>query len=309
MKIYILLLMCFIIPTISVCHNKDVKTILVFGGKTGWFGKIIVKLIEERGHRAVCAESRLENREAIITELDLIKPDYIINSAGVTGRPNIDWCEDNKQATIRANIIGCLNLVDIAYLYNTPITNIGTGCLYDYDDEHPKNSNKGFTEEDEPNHDTSFYCESKIYLEKLLVRYPNLLNLRIRMPVSFDFNPRNFIVKITEYEKIINEPNSLTVLEDLLPIVVDMTLKNCKGIYNFVNPGTISHNEILDLYQEYVDPQITYTNFTIEKQNEILKAERSNCELNVDKLLSLYPSIPHIKDSIVTALKTMKQLK
>lgn len=290
-------------------YQGPAKKILIFGGKTGWFGQEIVKIVQKLGHVAICAESRLENRQDILAELDAVLPDAIINAAGITGRPHIDWCEDHKQETIRANIIGALNLVDIAYMRNLHITHIGTGCVYDFDEKHPKNSGLGFKEEDEANHYTSFYCSTKIYLEKLFLNYPNLLHLRIRMPLSHDFNPRNFIVKITSYERVINEPNSLSVLEDLLPIAVDMTLRELKGNFNFVNPGAITHNEILELYKIYVDPVFTYRNFTIAEQDSILKAARSNCELDVTKLLKEYPSIPHIKESVILALKDMRSLK
>lgn len=289
-------------------YQGSERKILVFGGKTGWFGQEIVKILHSMGHHPLCAKSRLENRQDLIKEINEIKPDAIINAAGITGRPHIDWCEDHKPETIRANIIGALNLIDVAYLFNLHVTHLGTGCLYDFDENHPKGSGKGFTETDIPNHDTSFYCMSKLHLEPLLISYPNVLHLRVRMPLSYDFNPRNFIVKITTYQKVINEPNSLSVLEDLLPVAIDMTLRELKGNYNFVNPGTMTHNEILDLYKTYVDPNFTYTNFSIEEQNKILKAARSNCELDVTKLLTEYPNIPYIKDSVIRALQAMGNL-
>lgn len=49
-----------------------------------------------------------------------------------------------------------------------------------------------------------------------------------------------------------------------------------QGVFNFCNPGAISHNEILDMYQKYIDPSFTYTNFTVEEQDKILVAGRSN---------------------------------
>jgi dTDP-4-dehydrorhamnose reductase len=70
---------------------------LIYGGKTGYIGQKLVKLFKEAGHNSICATSRLENREEIIREILTIKPDHIINAAGITGRPNIDWCEDHKQ--------------------------------------------------------------------------------------------------------------------------------------------------------------------------------------------------------------------
>ena len=48
------------------------------------------------------------------------------------------------------------------------------------------------------------------------------------------------------------------------------------GIYNFCNPGAISHNEVLDLYKKHIDPSYVYTNFSLDEQAQILKAGRSN---------------------------------
>lgn len=85
---------------------------------------------------------------------------------------------------------------------------------------------------------------------KLLKSFPNVLTLRIRMPISDDLHERNFITKITRYQKIVDIPNSMSVLHDLLPISVDMTKRRLTGVYNFVNPGVISHNEILQMYKD-----------------------------------------------------------
>lgn len=43
---------------------------------------------------------------------------------------------------------------------------------------------------------------------------------RIRMPISDDANPRDFITKILGYKKITSLPNSMTVMSDILPILL-----------------------------------------------------------------------------------------
>lgn len=37
----------------------------------------------------------------IYSEIDRVKPSLVLNAAGITGRPNVDWCEDHRQETIR----------------------------------------------------------------------------------------------------------------------------------------------------------------------------------------------------------------
>ena len=286
---------------------SDVKTMkfLLYGGK-GWIGGIMVEMLRKDGHEVFISQARLEEREKILKEIEEIKPDRIINCAGKTGRPNVDWCEEHKQETIRSNVIGTINLVDCAFLHNIHVTNLATGCIYEYDEQHPMYSGIGFKEEDEPNFKGSFYSYTKGLTEKILINYPNLLNLRLRMPISDDLNPRNFITKIIHYNKVVNIPNSMSVLHDLLPTAIDMSINKTTGILNFVNPGVISHNEILDLYKQYIDPNFTYVNFTLEEQSQILKAGRSNNQLDTTKFHKLYPNVPNIKDSVVEVFKRMK---
>lgn len=71
------------------------------------------------------------------------------------------------------------------------------------------------------------------------------LTIRIRMPISSNWDKRNFIYKIVNYEKICSIANSMTVLEDMFPIMNDMMDKKKTGKYNLTNPGLISHNHIL----------------------------------------------------------------
>jgi dTDP-4-dehydrorhamnose reductase len=298
-------LMIFMLNVLMSMPCLRAKTFLVFGGKTGWIGQKIVTIISDLGHTPRCAVSRLEDREAIIQEIRETKPDYIINAAGITGKPNVDWCEDHKQETIRTNLIGTLNLADIAFMHNIHLTNISTGCIYEYDDKHPARSGIGFTEEEAPNFTGSFYSRTKIQMESLMLEYPNVLHLRVKMPVSTE-SDKGFVSKIIRYKKVVNVPNSLTVLDDLLPIAVDMTLKEVKGNFNFVNPGAISHHEVLELYKKYIDPAHVYEGFTVEEQDKMLKARRANAELSVAKLLKLYPNIPHIKDSLIALFKRIK---
>jgi len=268
----------------------EMKRVLIFGGKTGWIGLQMGELVKkEDGMELFIAESRIQNREAVAKELDEIKPTHVLNAAGITGRPNIDWCEDNKPATMRTNVIGTLNLADLCNERGIHCTVYATGCIFVYDEKHPEGSGIGFTEEDIPNFDGSFYSQTKGYMEPMLKEYPTCLILRVRMPVSDDLFHRNFVTKIVKYEKVVNIPNSMTILTEMLPASLAMAKKGLTGVYNFTNPGVISHNQVLDLYKKYIDPSYTYSNFTIEEQAKVIKAPRSNNELDTTKLMRDMP--------------------
>lgn len=142
-----------------------------------------------------------------------------------------------------------------------------------------------FTEEDNPNFESSFYSYTKCRVEDILKHYPQTLILRVRMPVSDDLHPRSFVTKITSYARIVNVPNSHTILHDMLPLIPLLATHGETGVYNFTNPGAISHNEVLEMYKEIVDQGFNWKNFSVEEQAKVVKADRSNCALDAGKLM------------------------
>ena len=140
--------------------------------------------------------------------------------------------------------------------------------------------------------------------------YTNCLILRLRMPVSDDLNPRNFVTKIAKYERVVDIPNSNSILTDLLPASILMAEHKDTGIYNFTNPGAISHNEVLALFKEIVRPDFTWKNFTLEEQAKVIKAGRSNCKLDTTKLINKLKEynfeVPEIHDAYRSCFERMK---
>jgi dTDP-4-dehydrorhamnose reductase len=279
---------------------------LIFG-KNGWIGGKLIELLTAQGKTFHLANSRTHDRESVLAEIESIKPTHVLNAAGVTGRPNVDWCEDHKDETIRTNVVGTLTVADICNAKGIHHTLYATGCIFEYDETHTIGGTP-FTEEDIPNFHGSFYSHTKALVEDLLKNYPTTLTLRVRMPISDDLSPRNFVTKIVKYDKVVNIPNSMTVLTDLLPISLTMADRGLVGIYNFCNPGAISHNEVLDLYKKYVDPSYTYKNFSVEEQAKILKAGRSNNTLSHDKLCEALSDIviPEIHESMEKVFQRMR---
>jgi len=105
------------------------------------------------------------------------------------------------------------------------------------------------------------------------------------------------------YERIVSVHNSMTVLPTLLPVAADMVKKSVTGTFNFTNPGSICHDDVMNMVKFYRKRDLTWTLMTLEEQSRILKAGRSNCVLDASKLTELYPDIPDIHMALKSVLE------
>ncbi|TAQ91103.1 hypothetical protein B7494_g510 [Chlorociboria aeruginascens] len=281
--------------------NGNGKVWLIVGAK-GWIAQQLKGLLESQGEEVHTTTIRMQDREAVMNELERVNPTHVLNAAGCTGRPNVDWCEDNKEETIRSNVMGTLNLTDCCFLKGIHITVYATGCIYQYDEKHTWDG-PGYLETDKANFNGSFYSATKAPVEEVMKWYSNALILRLRMPVSDDLHDRNFVTKITKYSHVVDIPNSNTILHDLLPASIIMAANKETGIYNFTNPGAISHNEVLTLFRDIVRPGFSWKNFSMEEQAKVIKAGRSNCKLDTTKLTKKLAEYGYVVPEIHEAYK------
>ena len=284
-------------------------------GKNGWIGEKVYRLLIEKGHSVIIGNARAENIESLEEEINVFQPTNIISTIGRThGKigdkeyTTIDYLEQpgKLKENVRDNLFSPIVIALLSKKYNIHYAYLGTGCIFTYDSEHPfAEELNGFTTDSKPNFFGSSYSIVKGYTDMLMKAFDNVLNVRIRMPITDEIHPRNFITKITRYQKICSIHNSMSVLPELLPFMIDMCEKGTTGTMNLTNPGLISHNEILEMYREIVDADFTWENFDVEEQRKILESERSNNFLDTSRLESMY-KVKHIKDAVRDVLYCMK---
>jgi 3,5-epimerase/4-reductase len=288
---------------------KKPTTILLYGHR-GWIGNMYLKYLRTTFPKLVVVEgyARLEDTDEILIEINKHQPTHIISMTGrthgvVDGTEvnTIDYLEYPGKIleNVRDNLYGPVNMAMICKRLNIHYTYLGTGCIFNSD-----TPDQRFTENDTPNYFGSGYSVVKGFTDNLMKNF-SVLNLRIRMPITFQPNARNFITKITNYHRICSMPNSMTVLDDFFPIITDMVVKRKTGTYNCTNPGTISHNEILKLYRQIIDKDFTWKNMSLEEQSKVLKSNRSNNHLDTLKIEREYPKLRNIHDSMIVVLNKM----
>ncbi len=256
--------------------------IIVYGG--GFLGKDIADYLGATlDTRHMTSPSQLEEGGTA--------PDVIINAAGKTGRPNVDWCEDHKDETYFANVTLAKMFADHARRHNIRLVHLSSGCIYE-----GENGGHGFTEDDAPNFEGSFYSHTKAEAERQLAEYDNVLTIRPRMPISAVPSPRNLLHKLLGYEKIINVKNSVTITPDLLRSLGVLVASGCTGTFNMVNPDPVTHKDILELYEKHSGRTLHKEYITMGEL--VVKAPRSNTILSAEKLARAGAPMPSTKESL-----------
>ena len=258
-------------PILSIKDNitnflKPVDFIIF--GSNGFLGSNIIKCIEAKNKNYIKCNLRLNNVHEIEKFIKTYKPKNIINCAGLTGTPNIFWCDDNKIETIETNIIYQMTLLKICNDNNIHLTIMGSGGIFKND--------KIYNECDEGNYISNFYSKSRIYLENMVKNYNNVLYTRINYPICDYKSNKNLLTKLLSYKKIDDIELSITYIDDLFPKLIDMIDNNETGICNLVNNGTIKLHTIMEIYNTHKTHEYTLSTDVV--------LNRSYAKLSVEKL-------------------------
>jgi dTDP-4-dehydrorhamnose reductase len=296
-----------------ISRNRPMK-VLLFGAR-GWIGGLIMDSLKKKGVDVVAATSApgKESDDCIARELDSVQPTHVISVIGRThggGINTIDFLEggpDKLLLNVRDNLYGPLLIARLCEQRDIHYTYYGTGCIFKYEGDHQPDG-VGKTEDDLPNFFGSSYSVVKGFTDRLMHHFgDNVLNLRIRMPVTNTDNKRNFITKVAAYERVINIPNAMSYLPELFDHMLELMKQRKTGTLNFVNPGVISHVEVLTQYKDKVDPNHNLQVMTLDEQRKILAADRSNCKLDTTKLEAWCPTVRPIHNAMTVAMEGLAE--
>lgn len=269
-------------------------------GPNGYLGRKFLKAFPD----AIASGADISDVRDLQESLNEYNPHVVINCAGKTGRPNVDWCEDNKSETLRSNVVGACNLVAESLYRGFRLVHIGSGCIYygDYDGH-------GFNEFCPPNFFGSYYSKTKAWSDAVMHSHDDrVLNLRIRMPFDGTISDRNLIMKLSKYSRLIDAHNSMTNVDEFIDRAVRMIDRDLTGTFNMANEGRMSPYDVMSMYQEIVDP-----GFVMERLNHmdiglVAKAPRSNCTLSTEKLKSIGLGMSDVHESMRLCMESLRDI-
>ncbi len=287
--------------------------IVIFGA--GWLGGALERTFLADGNQVMLSRSDIADISKVQSDVQIFNPDVLVNAAGKTGRPNIDWCEaseENRRLTERSNVFGPMVLRLVCEQRGLYLVHLSSGCIFNGGSSSERK--RPFCEVDTPC-PNSYYGQTKVEAERVIADYPNLLNLRLRMPfwgqIEYDgkLNSRDLLGKLLGYKEVLAyESNSITYVPDLLETARVFVKKHMTGFFHVTNPGPVTHGEILDLYKEIVDPKHEYAKLTLDEFVAKGKTvtRRSNCVLDTNKLAAVGVHLPDTMQRLREAFAMFK---
>jgi UDP-glucose 4,6-dehydratase len=313
-------------------------------GATGYIGQAFAHELNTQGIPFYA----LSRKELDYTRFDLLlnhlqanRPDFLINAAGFTGRPNVDACEFARAETLQGNTLFPQSLAQACLVSGVPYGHVSSGCIYSgakivengqsriepdltapslqplVQDE-LKESHfglrpvqiHGFSEADSPNFSfrsppCSFYSGTKALGEEAMLPLKNGYLWRLRIPFDEFNNPRNYLTKVQTYSKVYDNVNSISHRTDFVRACLDLwKLRAPFGIYNVTNPGWITTRYVIEQIEKILKPGKTFEFWTDDAEfYKFAKAPRSNCVMDTTKLINVGVKIRTVDEALDYSLR------
>jgi UDP-glucose 4,6-dehydratase len=292
---------------------------IVLLGATGYIGQQFATTLRERGLTFIApARSQVNYTrfDVLLEYLRANKPEFLINAAGYTGKPNVDACESDWSGTLQGNTLYPAAVAHACATVGIPFGHVSSGCIYsgakivtdgqmrvERDLSQPRlllliqenpGAFHGFTETDEPNFTfrqppCSFYSGTKALGEEAIKDTGRNYIWRLRIPFDQFDNPRNYLSKLQNYAKVYQNVNSLSHRADFAAACLELWLRRAPfGAYNVTNPGFVTSAQVVEMLQRILKPRRSFDFWKNDEEfyRNAARTPRSNCILDVSKLLA-----------------------
>jgi dTDP-4-dehydrorhamnose reductase len=282
--------------------------IVILGG-SGYVGQAYQRLFSRREIPYL----NLRRAEVDYTDGDTLRrflverrPEFLINAAGYTGKPNVDACELHKSECLFGNAVLPGIVRAACEAAGVPWGHVSSGCIF----TGARPDGSGFTEEDAPNftfrqNNCSFYSGSKALGEEILAGADCYL-WRLRIPFNHEESPRNYLTKVMRYQRLLEATNSLSQLDEFVAATFASWERRLPwGVYNVTNPGSISTSEVVELIRRtgVLSKEFEFFRSEDDFMQQAAKTPRSNCALDSSKLLQTGIHLTEVHQAVEQALR------
>ena len=279
-------------------------------GGSGYVGAAYQALLARKGiafRNLRRAEFDYADRAALTSLLRREKPEFLINAAGYTGKPNVDACELHKSECLMGNAVLPGTIAQACTDAGIPWGHVSSGCIYS--GRNPDGT--GFKETDTPNftfrtNHCSFYSGTKALGEEVLAGTPHLYVWRLRIPFNQVDGARNYLTKLMRYASLLDAENSISQLDEFVAATLACWEQRVPfGTYNVTNPGFVTTREVVDLIKKTGVSNKDFKFFTDEAEfmRTAAKTPRSNCVMDATKLAATGIKLTEVHEAVERDLR------
>jgi len=283
-------------------------------GGSGYVGHAYQELLTRKGipfRNLKRSEVDYSDPAVLTAALKAGKPDFLINAAGYTGKPNVDACELHKAECLFGNAVLPGRIAEACTAAGVPWGHVSSGCIY----TGARPDGTGFTEADAPNftfrqNNCSFYSGTKALGEEVLAGQSNLFVWRLRIPFNEIDNPRNYLAKLLRYNTLLEATNSISQLEEFVAATFACWERHIPfGTYNVTNPGQVTTHEVVDLIRKTGVSGKSFVFFKDESDfmAKAAKTPRSNCVMDSAKLASAGIRLTAVHEAVERDLRRWRK--
>ena len=308
-------------------------------GATGYIGQAFERDLKRRGW----AYTSLSRKQTDYTKFEVLhqyfkanKPEFVVNCAGYTGKPNVDACEVAKADTLAGNTLLPQTIAHACAALDIPWGHVSSGCIFSGAKvtvngqtraekdltkpelraivEKKKSDVHGFTEADTPNFTfrdgpCSFYSGTKALGEEAIDGVGRSYIWRLRIPFDEYDSARNYLSKVQRYSKVYDNANSISHRGDYAKACLDLWgLRAPFGIYNVTNPDFVTTRQVVEMIERILKPDRKFEYWANDDEfyTTAAKTPRSNCVMDVSKLLGAGVKIRSVHEALEHSLKNWK---
>lgn len=193
---------------------------VIIVGAFGWLGLRIGGFLERTGIEVYPLAERITSFSHACAAAET-PGDVVLNCAGVTGRPHIDWCEAHQEETRFGNVRVPYWLAMACKRVGKPLLHLSSGCIFE--GVGPRGT--GWEPGDEPNFLRSYYSRTKWDGERAVLDVGcRATILRLRMPFDGVPHERNLLTKLAKYRQVVEGWESMTSVRYLSSVVRQVVL-------------------------------------------------------------------------------------
>ena len=279
-------------------------------GGSGYVGSAYQALFTRRGllfRNLRRADLDYTDRAVLTGLLRREKPDFLINAAGYTGKPNVDACELHKSECLMGNAVLPGTVAQACADAGVTWGHVSSGCIF----TGARPDGSGFSETDTPNFtfrtdNCSFYSGTKALGEEALAGAPNAYVWRLRIPFNEVDSARNYLSKLMRYSTLLDAENSISQLDEFVAATLACWEKRVPfGTYNVTNPGHVTTREVVGLIKKTGVSAKEFQFFADEAEfmRTAAKTPRSNCVMDSRKLAATGIKLTEVHEAVARDLK------